>query len=123
YQHPPQFAAHPLPSILLRVVLVVAPFVICSFILIAALKMKRLEAYPAAIAASILAMFVTPGNLVGLPIGVWSLTVLLRREVKQQFQKQRVPAAAIPAASARMKMWPWFLGAAALILLTTPIFL
>ena len=56
-----------------------------SFIIFAALKMQRLEAYGAAVIASILAMLITPGNIIGLPIGIWSLVVLSRREVRQAF--------------------------------------
>ena len=51
----------------------------------AALKMKRLKGYPLAIIASILAMIVFPGNVIGLPIGIWSLIVLSRPDVRAAF--------------------------------------
>jgi serine/threonine protein kinase len=54
-----------------------------------AYKMMRLQSYPLAVTASVLAMVVTPGNLVGLPLGVWALVVLLRPEVKSAFQNQK----------------------------------
>ena len=38
-----------------------------------------------AILGSILAMFVSPGNIIGLPVGIWSLVTLCRREVREAF--------------------------------------
>ena len=56
-------------------------------ILLGALKMKRLESHGFAMAASILALVpcVSPCCLVGLPIGIWSLVVLSKPEVKAAF--------------------------------------
>jgi predicted Ser/Thr protein kinase len=59
--------------------LLLTPFVLCSFLIYAALKMMRLEAYGAVIAGSIIAMLVTPTNCVGFPLGIWALVVLARR--------------------------------------------
>ncbi|MCL4789900.1 MAG: serine/threonine protein kinase, partial [Verrucomicrobia bacterium] len=59
--------------------------ILSSVIILAGLRMKRLEAYPLALVGSILAMLVTPGNLIGLPVGIWSLVVLCRREVREAF--------------------------------------
>jgi tRNA A-37 threonylcarbamoyl transferase component Bud32 len=61
--------------------------VLSSIILVAGLKMKRLQAYGLAVAGSILAILVTPGNLIGLPIGIWSLVVLSQRQVREAFGK------------------------------------
>ncbi len=60
---------------------------LCSLILFGALKMKKLENYPLAVAASIVAMIpcFLPCCVVGLPIGIWALVVLLRPEVKSAF--------------------------------------
>ena len=59
--------------------------------ILAALKMKRLEAFGLAIVASILAIIVSPSNLIGLPIGIWALVVLSEREVPAAFrQKSRI---------------------------------
>ena len=74
-----------------------------------ALKMLRLEAYGAAVTAGILAMIVTPGNLVGLPIGIWALVVLSSRSVKAAFAANRPPALPVnvvpsPAASRLSRM-------------------
>jgi predicted Ser/Thr protein kinase len=65
----------------------VAPFVLCTFIMFAALKMMRLEAYRAAIVASIVAMVVTPGNIIGLPAGIWALITLARPEIREAFRR------------------------------------
>ena len=63
-------------------------FLSCATIL-AGLKMKRLEAYSLAVTGSLLAMVITPGNIIGLPVGIWALVVLCRREVRHAFSKAR----------------------------------
>ena len=60
-----------------------------GLIIFAALKMMRLEAYRWAIAGSILAMIVTPGNIIGLPIGVWALVVLTSQDIKAAFARKK----------------------------------
>jgi hypothetical protein len=57
------------------------------FILVGALKMKKLESYGLAMTASILAMIpcLSPCCLIGLPIGIWALVVLSKPEVKSAF--------------------------------------
>ena len=61
--------------------------VLSSLMLVSGLMMKRLGGYALAIAGAILAILVTPGNLIGLPIGIWALVVLSRREVREAFGK------------------------------------
>jgi hypothetical protein len=58
-----------------------------AFILIGALKMKKLEGYGLAVAASIIALLpcLNPCCIVGLPIGIWALVVLNKPEVKAYF--------------------------------------
>jgi serine/threonine protein kinase len=51
-----------------------------------ALRMRDLKGYGWAIAASVLAMLITPGNLIGLPIGIWALYVLTLPAVREVFQ-------------------------------------
>jgi serine/threonine protein kinase len=58
-----------------------------SAMIFAGLKMKRLEAYSLAIMGSILAIFITPGNIIGLPVGIWCLVALCRRDVREAFSK------------------------------------
>jgi len=60
-----------------------------SLIIFGALKMMRLESFPLAIAASVLAMITTPGNIVGLPLGIWSLSTLLRKDIRAAFAQRR----------------------------------
>jgi hypothetical protein len=52
------------------------------------LKMKNLESYPFAIAASIIAIIPCIGSCccIGIPIGIWSLIVLNKAEVKAAFR-------------------------------------
>jgi hypothetical protein len=42
-----------------------------------------------AVVASILALIASPGNIVGLPFGIWALVVLSRREVIEAFEAVR----------------------------------
>ena len=65
--------------------LALTPLALCSFMIYAALKMMRLEGYWAAMVAGALAIFVTPGNIVGLPMGLWALLTLDRRAVRNAF--------------------------------------
>ena len=78
-------------------VLMVWPFVaalvlsvpLAGVIALAAYKMKRLELYSLAVIGSILAMLPChPAFLIGLPIGLWSLSVLARPEVKAAFHER-----------------------------------
>jgi len=93
-----------------------------SFIIFAALKMRRLEAYSTAVIGSILAILITPGNIIGLPVGIWSLVVLSRREVRQAFGRgSRLEGAAnagvAPPTPAPDRFWRRFAVAVALVLL------
>lgn len=59
-----------------------------AVVIVGALKMKKLESYGLAMAASIIAMLpcISCGCLLGLPIGIWSLVVLNKPEVKSAFR-------------------------------------
>jgi predicted Ser/Thr protein kinase len=83
------------------VVLLAMPFVLCTLMIVAALKMMRYEAYGLAVGASVAAMVVTPGSLVGFPIGIWSLFVLTRREVRAAFRQTRTASASNAATAGR----------------------
>ncbi len=52
-----------------------------------ALKMKKLESFGFAMAASIIAMIpcISPCCFIGLPIGIWALVILAKPEVKSAF--------------------------------------
>ena len=69
------------------VVASVIGIVVSVVILLGAMKMKKLESYGLAMAASIIAMIpcVSPCCLLGLPIGIWALVVLMKPEVKSAF--------------------------------------
>ena len=70
---------------LLQRTLPFAALILGGLIFAAGLKMKHLEGYVLALIGSILAILVAPGNLIGLPIGIWALVVLTRREVRAAF--------------------------------------
>jgi tRNA A-37 threonylcarbamoyl transferase component Bud32 len=61
-------------------------------IIYGAIKMMRLDSYPAAVLASVLAMVVTPGNLIGLPVGIWCFVTLTNRDVRAAFARQSARA-------------------------------
>ena len=58
-----------------------------AFIIYAALKMRELSHWELAVAASVLAMIpcISPCCIIGLPIGIWSLIVLTKPEIKAAF--------------------------------------
>jgi len=50
------------------------------------MRMKELENYKWSVISSILAMLpISPGCLLGVPFGIWALSVLLRKDVKKAF--------------------------------------
>ncbi len=67
-----------------------AALFLSSAMILAGLKMKRLEAYSLAVIGSFLAIFITPGNIIGLPVGIWCLVTLFRRDVREAFAKVRM---------------------------------
>jgi uncharacterized membrane protein YhaH (DUF805 family) len=60
---------------------------ISAFIIWAAMQMKQLRNWNMSVAASIVAMIpcIGPCCLIGIPIGIWSLIVLMKPEVKSAF--------------------------------------
>jgi hypothetical protein len=56
--------------------------------LFGAIKMRRCESYPFAIAASIIVMIpcISPCTVLGLPFGIWALLVLSDGSVKAAFR-------------------------------------
>jgi predicted Ser/Thr protein kinase len=71
----------------LLMTLPMAALVLSSVMIFGALKMKRLEGYGWAIASSILVIIIAPGNVVGLPLGIWALVVLCRSDVRAAFRR------------------------------------
>jgi serine/threonine protein kinase len=76
----------PEPARLWMVLLCAA--MLSALILVGALKMKRLESYGLAVIISILAIIISPGNLIGGPIGIWALVVLSQRDVRAAFRRK-----------------------------------
>jgi hypothetical protein len=71
----------------LGAVLAIIGLIVGAVILLGAMKMKKLEGYGFAMAATIMAMVpcISPCCLLGLPIGIWSLVVLMNADVKAAF--------------------------------------
>ncbi|HVM47251.1 MAG TPA: protein kinase [Candidatus Acidoferrum sp.] len=68
-------------------ILPLATIVLSVVMLAAGLMMRRLAGYVLAVLGAILAILLVPGNLIGLPIGIWALVALSRREVRDAFDK------------------------------------
>jgi hypothetical protein len=50
------------------------------------MKMKELDSYKWAVMSCVIAMLpISPGCILGVPFGVWALSILIRREVKEAF--------------------------------------
>ena len=56
------------------------------FVFFAVLRMMDLKGRVPALVAGVLALFLSPGNIIGLPMGIWALVVLNRREVVEAFK-------------------------------------
>jgi hypothetical protein len=68
-------------------VLSTASVVANGFVLYAALQMFKLQSYRLALAASALVMLPCSGCCcAGVPVGIWSLSVLARPEIKLHFR-------------------------------------
>lgn len=70
------------------IVLNLVAIAVSIFVIFAALRMRRLESFGLAMAASIIAMlpFCSPCCCVGIPFGIWALVVLNKTEVKSYFR-------------------------------------
>ena len=71
----------------LSVVSAIIGILIGVLIIYGAMQMRKLESYGLAVAVSIIAMIpcISPCCLLGLPIGIWSLVVITKPEVKAAF--------------------------------------
>ena len=80
---PPKASTLVVPVVILMIMLGM-----CYFVFWGAQKMKRLENWNLSLAASIAAMipcFTHCGCFIGLGVGIWSIVVLLKPEVKEAF--------------------------------------
>ncbi|MGD9347896.1 MAG: hypothetical protein PVH84_18680 [Candidatus Aminicenantes bacterium] len=61
---------------------------VAAFIIYAAVRMKELNQWGVAMAASVLAMIpcISPCCILGLPIGIWCIVVLTKPEIKAAFR-------------------------------------
>jgi hypothetical protein len=57
-----------------------------AVIIYGVMRMKELENYKWSVRSSILAMLpISPGCVLGVPFGIWALSILLRKEVREAF--------------------------------------
>lgn len=85
---PPEAAQIQMLSGAMGVVFAILGIIMQVVVLVGALKMKKLEAFGFAMAASIIAMIpcLSPCCIVGLPIGIWALVTLNDAQVKAAFR-------------------------------------
>ncbi len=63
-----------------------------AVVILAGLKLSRRESRGLCLTGSVTAMLVSPGNVLGLPIGLWALYILTRPEVQRAFhENERTP--------------------------------
>jgi tetratricopeptide (TPR) repeat protein len=78
-------------------------FVMSAVIIFGALKMKNVDSFGWAVASAIGAMLIGPGNLVGVPIGIWALSELFRPGVRELFGADANSPREIPMLSKRRR--------------------
>jgi hypothetical protein len=78
------------PTIYMNLAVAVIGLPVGAVMLIAAMKMKKLESYGLAMAGAILGMipYLSPCCLLGLPFGIWALVVLADGSVKAAFRNR-----------------------------------
>ncbi len=90
---PAQSQGRQAKSVLLLGLLVLAstlPLTVAVVIILGAVKMKRLDSYGMSVLANIAAVMpIHPGFVLGLPVGIWGLLVLGRRETKAAFETRK----------------------------------
>lgn len=60
---------------------------LCGFAIFGALKMRNLQSHGLAVGAAIVSLIPCTGcYCLGIPVGIWALSVLMKPEVKGQFQ-------------------------------------
>jgi len=94
-----------------------------GLILAGGLRMQRVESHGFCVFASIAAMLIGPGYFLGWPVGIWSLIVLSRPEVRAAFRQRerRTVERSVPATGIRRSAW--LTAAAAIVLLAIGLWL
>ncbi|MBA7712042.1 Serine/threonine-protein kinase PknD [subsurface metagenome] len=73
-----------------QLVIVVAMAAYAIFVVLGAWNLMQLRSYRLAMTGSILALFpFSPGAIVGVPMGIWALVVMTKKEVKAAFGQNR----------------------------------
>ena len=67
------------------------------FVVLGGWNLMQLRSYRLAVAGSVLAVFpISPGIIVGLPMGVWALVLLVKNEVKAAFGQEEIEVGVPP---------------------------
>ncbi len=80
-------------------------FAVSIVVFLGAMRMMQLRNRGLGITAAILALIAAPGNIIGLPFGIWALVVLGRREVIEAFAAVRASQPAARRASLVPALW------------------
>lgn len=93
--------------------------------LIAGVKMRKLQAYPLALAGSITTLLAPGLHLLGVPLGIWSLVVLNNPTVRKAFAAPSIPDNSLPPKKSMVPTVLIILGAglAALLVIGIPFIL
>jgi serine/threonine protein kinase/formylglycine-generating enzyme required for sulfatase activity len=111
-------------TLALALVIVVPVLSLATAVILAGgLKLQRAESYWFCVFASVAAMLIGPGYFLGWPVGIWSLIVLSRPEVREAFRRRehRTVERRVPATGARRTTW--LTAAAAIVLLAVGLWL
>jgi hypothetical protein len=80
-----------------QAVIVAATVAYAVFVLLGGWNLMQLRSRRLALVGSILALFpFSPGSVVGLPMGIWALVVITRKEVKAAFGQKEIDVAVPP---------------------------
>jgi hypothetical protein len=83
-----------------------ATILVVPIVLMAAARLREFQSRGLAIAGSVLIMMpISLIALAGVPVGIWSLTVLMRDDVRKAFAQKTVPVAATRSQLRRAGTW------------------
>jgi predicted Ser/Thr protein kinase len=80
-----------------ELVIVLATAAHAVFVVLGGWNLMQLRSYRLAVAGSVLAVFpISPGIIVGLPMGIWALVLLVKNEIKAAFGQKQIEVGVPP---------------------------
>jgi serine/threonine protein kinase len=79
--------------------------VTAAVVIVGSLRMMRLQSRRLAQTSAVLAMVITPANVIGFPVGLWALSVLSRPDAKVAFRRGGTPVAGVRPRGAPLRLW------------------